>query len=119
MKSFKAFHRLFLLSVLSLITFRINAQQATGYAIMRVFDCNKGVSMGSGFIAAKILIAYETGKTEEVELLPYNEKNEIENIKKITDTLNKMKTKGYFLISQTTTGEQGNMISDYTFLRQQ
>lgn len=92
--------------------------QTGGYATMRVFDCNRAVGIGTGYIAAKIFVVYEDGKTEEVPLLPYTEKNEIENLKTINATINKLKDKGYFLITQYTTGEQGNLISDYTFLRQ-
>lgn len=91
----------------------------SGYATMRVFDCNKGVGMGGGYLPAKIVIVYEDGSTEEVELQSYNEKNEIENLKRINETLNRLKNKGYFLISQSTTGEQGSLIIDYTFLKQQ
>ncbi|MDB5281277.1 MAG: hypothetical protein JWO06_352 [Bacteroidota bacterium] len=86
---------------------------------MRVFDCNKSVGMGTGYIAAKIFIVYESGDTETESLLPFSEKNEFENLKKINQVINKLKSKGYFLISQYTTGEQGNLISDYTFLKQQ
>lgn len=86
---------------------------------MRVFDCNKAVGMGTGYIAAKIFIVYEDGTTEDVNLQPYSEKNELENLKKVNQTINKLKSKGYFLIAQYTTGEQGNLISDYTFLKQQ
>ena len=93
--------------------------QVGGYATVRVFDCNKSISMGSGYIAAKIYIVYEDGNTEEIPLLGYSEKNELENLKKINQTINRLKTKGYFLIAQYTTGEQGNLISDYTFLKQQ
>jgi hypothetical protein len=89
-----------------------------GYATVRVFDCNKSVSFGTGYIAAKIFIVYEDSSTEEVPLLPYSEKNELENLKTINATINKLKNKGYFLIAQYTTGEQGNLISDYTFLKQ-
>ena len=89
------------------------------YATVRVFDCNKAVSLGTGYIAAKIFIVYEDGNTEEIPLLAYSEKNELENLKKINLTINKLKSKGYFLIAQYTTGEQGNLISDYTFLKQQ
>ena len=89
-----------------------------GYATARVFDCNRGIAMGSGYIASKIFIVYEDGTTEEIQLLPYNEKNELENLKKINQTINKLRTKGYFLVAQYTTGEQGNLISDYTFLKQ-
>jgi len=93
--------------------------QVGGYATVRVFDCNKAIGMGSGYIAAKIFIVYEDGNTEDIPLLPYSEKNELENLKKINQTINKLKSKGYFLIAQYTTGEQGNLISDYTFLKQQ
>ena len=95
-----------------------SAQQG-GYATVRVFDCNKSVSMGTGYISAKIFIVYEDGNTEEIPLLGYSEKNELDNLKKINQTINKLKSKGYFLIAQYTTGEQGNLISDYTFLKQQ
>ena len=93
--------------------------QVGGYATVRVFDCNKSISMGSGYISAKIFIVYEDGTTEEIPLLGYSEKNELENLKKINFTINRLKSKGYFLIAQYTTGEQGNLISDYTFLKQQ
>ncbi|MCW5906804.1 MAG: hypothetical protein KIS94_03010 [Chitinophagales bacterium] len=92
--------------------------QQSGYATMRVFDCNKGVGMGVGYLQSKIIIAYENGTLEEIELLPFGEKTEPENLKRITETLNKMKTKGYFLIAQSTTGEQGSLITDYTFMKQ-
>lgn len=89
-----------------------------GYATMRVFDCNKSASLGSGFESAKIYIIYEDGTTEEIPLQPYNEKNELENLKKVNHVINQLKEKGYFLITQYTTGEQGNLVTDYTFLKQ-
>lgn len=89
-----------------------------GYATMRVFDCNKSVGMGSGFLSARIIVVYEDGQAEEIELLPYSEKNEIENLKKINATINGMKQKGYLLISQSISGDQGNLIQDYTFYKQ-
>lgn len=104
--------------VLALCSTAGRAQTMGGYATMRVFDCNKSVSMGSGFLSARIFIVYEDGTTEDIALLPYSEKNEIDNLKKLNETLNKLKNKGYFLVSQFTTGEQGNLVSDYTFLKQ-
>lgn len=103
--------------ILYIISFSVQAQVG-GYATVRVFDCNKSVSLGSGYISAKIYIVYEDGKTEEIALLGYSEKNELENLVTINQTINKLKSKGYFLIAQYTTGEQGNLISDYTFLKQ-
>lgn len=110
--------RTFIVALIALLVSTAAYSQNGGYATMRVYDCNKSVSMGTGFIAAKIIIVYEDGKTEDVELLPYNEKNATENLRRITATLNAMKAKGYFLISQDTSGEQGAIISDYTFLKQ-
>ena len=107
-----------LLAILLSVPFFSNAQKTGGYATMRVFDCNKSVSLGSGFLAARIFIVYEDQTTEDIPLLPYSEKNEIENLKKVNQIINRLKSKGYFLISQYTTGEQGNFVSDYTFLMQ-
>ncbi|MBX2902192.1 MAG: hypothetical protein KF872_01455 [Chitinophagales bacterium] len=92
--------------------------QNTGYLLMRVYDSNKFVASGNIYINSKIFITYEDGKFETIELLPFNEKNEIENLKKIGATLNEIKKKGYLLMSATTTGEQGALISDYVFLKQ-
>jgi len=90
-----------------------------GYATMRVFDCNKAASMGSGFMSAKVIIVYEDNTVEQIPILPYSEKNELENLKTINQIINRLKSKGYFLIAQYTTGEQGNLVTDYTFLKQQ
>ncbi len=98
---------------------QLSQAQVGGYATVRVFDCNKSVGLGTGYISSKIYIVYEDGKTEEIPLLGYSDKNELENLKTINATINKLKSKGYFLIAQYTTGEQGNLISDYTFLKQQ
>ena len=106
--------------VLSFLLFAqlTHAQDKGGYATMRVFDCNKGVSLGSGYLTARIFIVYEDNTTEDIPILPYSEKNELENLKKVNQVINGLKSKGYFLISQYTTGEQGNLVSDYTFLKQ-
>ncbi len=113
--------RIFFLFTISLIFLipQLTKAQIGGYATVRVFDCNKSVGLGSGYVAAKIFIVYEDGKTEEIPLLGYSDKNELENLKTINATINRLKSKGYFLIAQYTTGEQGNLISDYTFLKQE
>jgi|ERR1043165_2833236 hypothetical protein len=115
MKALKFILPLFIFCCLTQSSF----SQVGGYATVRVFDCNKAVSLGTGYISARIYIVYEDGKTEETPLLGYSEKNELENLKTINATINKLKKMGYFLIAQYTTGEQGNLISDYTFLKQQ
>jgi hypothetical protein len=90
----------------------------SGYCLMRVFDVNKFAASGSGFIGSKIIITYETGEQEVVELEAYNEKTEPENLKKVILTLNKLKEKGYLLMSANSTGEQGNIVTDYVLLKQ-
>jgi len=111
---------LFLLPVFLIFLMpQIAKAQVGGYATVRVFDCNKSVALGSGYVAAKIFIVYEDGNTEEIPLLGYSDKNELQNLKTINSTINRLKSKGYFLIAQYTTGEQGNLISDYTFLKQE
>ncbi len=114
---YKQMKRIFLFFSLLLIL-QFASAGVGGYATMRVFDCNKAVGMGTGYIAAKIFIVYENGDSEELPLLPYSEKNEFDNLKKVNQTINSMKAKGYFLITQYTCGEQGNLVSDYTFLKQ-
>ena len=109
---------IFLLAAMGIFATSSYAQQPGGYATMRVFDCNKGVGMGSGYLTARVFIVYEDSTTEDIPILPYSEKNELLNLKKINQIINKLKSKGYFLISQYTTGEQGNLVSDYTFLKQ-
>ena len=91
---------------------------STGYCLMRVFDINKFAASGSGFIGAKIILTYENGEQEIIELQPYSEKTEPENLKVIVSTLNKLKTKGYMLMSANSTGDQGNIVTDYVLLKQ-
>ena len=112
------FFRILLPALMFVLAVKSSFAQQGGYATMRVFDCNKGVGMGVGYISSKIILVYETGTVEEIELLPYTEKNEPENLKRITETLNKLRAKGYFLVAQTTTGDQGAIIMDYTLMKQ-
>ncbi len=98
-------------------TFAQKAQQG-GYALVRVFDSNKFVASGSSYIGSKIYITYEDGKQETIELGSFSEKTQPDNLKKVTAVLNDMKKKGYLLMSATTTGDQGAIISDYVFFKQ-
>jgi hypothetical protein len=106
-----------LLAVFSLATYAQKNQQG-GYALVRVFDANKFVASGAYYVGSKIFITYEDGKQEIVELGAFSEKTEPDNLKKITAVLNEMKKKGYLLMSATTTGDQGSIISDYVYLKQ-
>ena len=96
------------------------AQKAgnSGYCLMRVFDVNKFAASGNGFVGAKIIITYETGDQEIVALQAYNEKAEPDNLKVVVATLNKLKQKGYLLMSANSTGDQGNIVTDYVLLKQ-
>jgi 3-hydroxyacyl-CoA dehydrogenase len=85
---------------------------------MRVFDVNKFAASGSGFMGSKIIITYETGEQEILELQAYTEKTEPENLKVIAAALNKLKEKGYMLMSANSTGDQGNIVTDYVLLKQ-
>jgi hypothetical protein len=90
----------------------------SGYCLMRVFDVNKFAGGGSGFVGPKIIITYESGEQETVALLAYSEKTEPDNLKTIVTTLNKLKQKGYLLMSANSTGDQGNIVTDYVLLKQ-
>jgi hypothetical protein len=94
------------------------AAGSSGYCLMRVFDVNKFAASGSGFIGSKIILTYETGEQEIIELQAYTEKTEPENLKTVVATLNKLKQKGYILMSANSTGDQGNIVTDYVLLKQ-
>ena len=112
-----------MLLLFSLIVFGFTAiaQKALpgGYCLMRVFDVNKFAGSGSGFVGSKIIISYESGEQEIVELQAFTEKTEPENLKTIVATLNRLKEKGYLLMSANSTGDQGNIVTDYVLLKQQ
>lgn len=94
------------------------APATNGYCLMRVFDVNKFASSGNGFVGAKIIITYEDGKQEEVALQAFSEKTEGSNLIVIVTTLNSLKKKGYMLMSANSTGDQGNIVTDYVLLKQ-
>jgi hypothetical protein len=103
------------------VTLSVAAQKGdsnSGYCLMRVFDVNKFAAQGAGFVGAKIIITYENGTQETINLQPYNEKTEPDNLKVIVATLNKLKQKGYLLMSANSTGDQGNIVTDYVLLKQ-
>ncbi len=99
----------------TIATFSAKAGTETGYCIMRVFDCTK--SIGSSFVNPSIIITYENGEQETIELASFSKNSEHENLKKIGENLNILKKKGYTLITSTLTGDQGSMIYEYIFLK--
>lgn len=95
-----------------------NGGDKSGYCQMRVFDCNKSVGLGSMYVNSSIIIAYENGEVETIALKNFSESTESDNLKIVVETLNKLKQKGYLLMSTSTTGEQGSLITDYILLKQ-
>jgi hypothetical protein len=95
------------------------AQKASGYCLMRVFDVNKFAGGGAGYMGPKIIVTYDTGEQETIVMQSYSEKTEPENLKTVVATLNKLKQKGYLLMSANSTGDQGNIVTDYVLLKQQ
>ena len=113
----KQLHKLILILAIVILSGSMNAA-TDGYVTVRVFDTTKYVGAGSYYVGAKIIITYETGEQEIRELLPYSEKNEPTNLKSVSEVLNMLKKKGYLLMSSSTVGEQGSLVSDYVFLKQ-
>lgn len=97
--------------------FFLSSFASGGYAIIRVIDCTKGAAMGKEFLEPQILITYETGESEVIDLYTYSEKDEPNNLKLVVATLNQMRQKGYTLVGASTTGTQGNLVSEYVFLK--
>lgn len=94
------------------------APAQSGYCLMRVFDVNKFAAQGAGFIGSRIIITYEDGKQETITLEAYNEKTEPNNLKIIVENINKLRKQGYILMSANSTGDQGNIVTDYVLLKQ-
>jgi hypothetical protein len=113
----KQLHKLILILAMCLVMTQ-SFSATDGYVTVRVFDTTKFVGAGSYYVGAKIIITYETGEQEIKELLPYSEKNEPANLKSVSEVLNMLKKKGYLLMSSSTVGEQGSLVSDYVFLKQ-
>ncbi|MBS1593873.1 MAG: hypothetical protein JST90_06085 [Bacteroidetes bacterium] len=115
-------HILILLAFICLGSAAASAQKGaaaqTGYCLMRVFDVNKFAAQGAGFIGSKIIITYEDGNQETIPLEAYSEKTEPGNLKIIVDNINKLRKKGYILMSANSTGDQGNIVTDYVLLKQ-
>jgi hypothetical protein len=83
-----------LCAIFSLSSF---TSQADGpqYTTMKVLEY-------SAIYDPRILIVYENGKTEEIDLeKPKNSGNITNNVRKINETLNKLSKKGYHLHSFT------------------
>ena len=90
------------------LTSAFTEQQGSGnkYLTMRIFQA----AIGGG---SKIMIVYEDGKTEEIELEKYAVGNFLPNTVKINQTINDLSNKGYELFSVT----GAEMLSLYTFVK--
>jgi hypothetical protein len=96
------------LILIILLTSAFNKQQGSGnkYLTMRTFQAAMGGS-------SKIMIVYEDGKTEEIELEKYSVSNFLPNTVKINKAINDISNKGYELFSVT----GAEMVSLYTFIK--
>jgi hypothetical protein len=103
-------------SILITVCFAYTASAQKGYALVRVIDCAKNMAVGNTYMSPQILITFENGDSEKIELQPYSEKAEPENLKLIVEVLNRMRKRGFTLITSTMAGEQGNYTYEYVFL---
>jgi hypothetical protein len=96
------------LTLIIFLTSAFNKQQGGGakYLTMRTFQA----VMGGG---SKILIVYEDGKTEEIELEKYSVGNMLPNSVKINQAVNYLSDKGYEL--STVTGAETSSL--YVFIK--
>lgn len=78
-------------------------QQAKGnkYLLMRVFEMPKGHPFDS-----KIIVVYEDGRTEEIQLERSKADNTVIVAKKINETINTIAERGYELVTITSNGGQ-------------
>ncbi|MCC6684551.1 MAG: hypothetical protein IT247_05730 [Bacteroidia bacterium] len=103
-----------LVAVLAMIAFvsfsSFSTQEPSGskYVTLRIYEQAKGSVWDS-----KIVIAYENGKTEEMELGTLKPDNFVANAIKINETINTISAKGYTLLS--VSGALN--ISTYTFVK--
>ena len=95
------------LVLIIILTSAFNSQQSNGnkFLTMRTFQ-----AFGKG---SKIMIVYEDGKTEEIELEKYAVDNFLPNTVKINQAINNISNKGYELFSVT----GAEMVSLYTFVK--
>jgi hypothetical protein len=91
-----------------LAAFASNNPQPTGnkYLTMRTFEASMGGS-------SKIMIIYEDGTTEELDLDKYRIDNMLPNAVKINQAINKIAGKGYEFVSSS----GGEYTSLYTFVK--
>jgi hypothetical protein len=96
------------LALIIILASAFNKQQGSGnkYLTMRAFQA----TIGKG---SKIIIVYENGKTEEIELEKYNVDNFLANTITINQAINNVSSKGYELISVT----GAELTSLYTFVK--
>ncbi len=103
-------------TILIIVGCSFTAKSQKGYALIRVIDCAKNIAVGNTYMAPQILITYDNGDSEKIDLQPYSEKTEPENLKLVVEVLNRMRKKGFTLMTSTLAGEQGNYTYEYIFL---
>jgi hypothetical protein len=96
------------LALVIIISSAFISQQSTKnkYLTMRTYQA----AVGNG---SKILIVYEDGRSEEIELEKYTVSNFLPNTIKINNALNDLSKGGYELVSVT----GAELVSLYTFVK--
>jgi hypothetical protein len=75
------------------------------------------IEVFNGIWDSKIVILYEDGKVEEIELEKFRSRNFTDNSKKIHDAINAVANKGYTLISSSSGTGDAVIISSFIFTR--
>lgn len=96
-----------IISFFALSSFLNSPNEKKQYATLRVFE----PYAGSASFDARIIIAYEDSKVEEIDIDKFKSSNLAANTKKINETVNAVSGKGYELISVTS----GAISTTYTF----
>jgi len=97
-----------IVSFFALSSFLKAPEEKKQYATLRVFE----PYAGSASFDARIIIVFEDGKVEEIDIDKFKSSNLAANTKKINETINQVSNKGYELISVSS----GNCTT-YTFLK--
>lgn len=86
-----------------------NKPDSTGILTMRTLESASMVDNG-------IMIVYENGKVEKIELSKLTARDHTQNLLIINETINRLQSSGYRLISTAGGGDGlGSIITTYTF----
>lgn len=108
------FKLLILLSaILSFFTLSSFFTQQSGNKYLTI----RTIEVINGIWDSKIVIMFEDGKVEEIELEKFRSRNFTDNSKKIHDALNYVAGKGYTLISSSSGNGDAVIITSFIFTK--